>query len=134
MIMAKYITVQEALALVQSGDYIVTGLGAAEGRAFLTELHTIADRVTNVMVSNCLTMGAYEFMINPAYKDSFRTEGWFYTPVLRKAHANGNISFIYNHLHLASFKRLCYRKPDIYVGIASMPDKHGFISLSKHVT
>ena len=96
----------------------------------MTNLHTIADRVKGVMVSNCLPMGAYEFMTNAAYKDSFRTEGWFYTPVLRKAHANGNISFIYNHLHLASFKRLCYRKPDIYVGIASMPDKHGYVSLS----
>ena len=128
--MAKYITTQEALALVQSGDYIVTGLGAAEGKAFLSELHTIADRVTNVMVSNCLPLGAYEFMTNPAYKDSFRTESWFYTPVLRKAQANGNVSFIPNHLHLSAFKRLCYRKPDIYVGICSMPDKHGYISLS----
>jgi acyl-CoA hydrolase len=128
--MAKYVSINEALALVKDNDYIVTGLGAAEGREFMTNLHTIADRVKGVMVSNCLPMGAYEFMTNAAYKDSFRTEGWFYTPVLRKAHANGNISFIYNHLHLASFKRLCYRKPDIYVGIASMPDKHGFISLS----
>ncbi|MBO5715384.1 MAG: 4-hydroxybutyrate--acetyl-CoA CoA transferase, partial [Clostridia bacterium] len=128
--MAKYVSITEALSLVKSGDYIVTGLGCAEGREFMTNLHTIAGDVKNVMVSNCLPMGAYEFMVNPAYKESFRTEGWFYTPVLRKAHANGNISFIYNHLHLASFKRLCYRKPDIYVGIASMPDKHGYVSLS----
>ncbi|MBR7181707.1 MAG: 4-hydroxybutyrate--acetyl-CoA CoA transferase, partial [Clostridia bacterium] len=48
----------------------------------------------------------------------------------RKAQPNGNVSFIPNHLHLAAFKRLCYRTPDIYVGIASMPDKHGFVSLS----
>lgn len=128
--MAKFITVQEALALVQSGDYIITGLGAAEARAFLSELHTIADRVSNVMVTNCLPMGAYEFMVNPAYRDSFRTESWFYTPVLRKAQPNGNVSFIPNHLHLSAYKRLCYRKPDIFVGICSMPDKHGYVSLS----
>ena len=128
--MAKYVTINEALELVQSGDYIVTGLGAAEGRAFMTDLHTIADRVKNVTVSNCLPMGAYEFMVNPAYVGSFITESWFYTPALRKAQPNGNVSFIYNHLHLASFKRLCHRKPDIYVGICSMPDKHGYVSLS----
>ena len=128
--MAKYITIPEALALVQSGDYIVTGLGAAEGRAFMTDLHTIADRVKDVTVSNCLPMAAYEFMVNGAYKDSFTIESWFYTPALRKAQANGNVSFIYNHLHLAASKRLYYRKPDIYVGICSMPDKHGFVSLS----
>lgn len=128
--MAKYVNIQEALSLVQSGDYIVTGLGAAEGREFMTNLHTIADRVKDVTVSNCLPMGAYEFMVNPAYVESFTTESWFYTPALRKAQANGNVSFIYNHLHLAAFKRLCCRKPDIYVGICSMPDKHGYVSLS----
>lgn len=128
--MAKYISVNESLDLVKSGDYIVTGLGSAEGREFMTNLHTIADRVKDVVVSNCLPMGAYEFIANPAYKDSFTTEGWFYTPVLRKAQANGNVSFIPNHLHLAATKRLFYREPDIYVGIASMPDKHGYVSLS----
>ena len=128
--MAKYVSINEALALVKDNDYIVTGLGSAEGREFMTNLHTIADRVKGVMVSNCLPMGAYEFMVNPEYKESFTTEGWFYTPVLRKAHKNGNVSFIPNHLHLASKKRLCYREPDIYVGIASMPDKHGYVSLS----
>ena len=128
--MAKYVSINEALALVKDNDYIVTGLGSAEGREFMTNLHTIADRVKGVMVSNCLPMGAYEFIVNPEYKDSFTTEGWFYTPVLRKAHKNGNISFIPNHLHLASKKRLFFREPDIYVGIASMPDKHGYVSLS----
>jgi len=128
--MAKYVSIQEALALVKSNDYIVTGLGAAEGKEFMTNLHTVADKVKNVLVSNCLPMGAYEFMVNPAYKDSFTTESWFYTPALRKAQANGNVAFIPNHLHLASTKRLYYRTPDIYVGIASKPDKHGFVSLS----
>ena len=128
--MAKYVSVAEALECVKSGDYIVTGLGSAEGREFMTNLHTIADRVKDVMVSNCLPMGAYEFMVNPEYKDIFTTEGWFYTPLLRKAHKNGNVSFIPNHLHLAAKKRLFYREPDIYVGIASMPDKHGYVSLS----
>ena len=81
--MANYVTINEALALVNSGDYIVTGLGAAEGKEFMTNLHTIAERVKDVTVSNCLPMGAYEFMVNPAY-----------------------------------------------VGICSMPDKHGYVSLS----
>ncbi len=128
--MGKYIKIDEALALVNSGDYIVTGLGAAEGREFMTNLHTIAGRVKDVKVTNCLPMGNYEFFANPEYKDSFVCESWFYTPGLRKAQPNGNVSFIPNHLHLAATKRLHYREPDIYVGIASMPDKHGYVSLS----
>ena len=42
--MAKNVTINEALAVVKNGDYIVTGLGAAEGKEFMTNLHTIADR------------------------------------------------------------------------------------------
>ncbi|MBR2969176.1 MAG: 4-hydroxybutyrate--acetyl-CoA CoA transferase [Clostridia bacterium] len=128
--MGKYITINEALGMVKTGDYIVTGLGAAEGREFMTNLHTVADKVKNVKVTNCLPMGNYEFFANPEYKDSFVCESWFYTPGLRKAQPNGNVSFIPNHLHLAATKRLHYREPDIYVGIASLPDKHGFVSLS----
>ena len=126
----KIITVQEALKLVKSDSHIVTGLGSSEGRAFLTELHTIADKVSNVTVNNCLPMGNYEFFTNPAYVKSFGVDGWFYSPTLRKAHKNGNISFIPNNLHFAATKRLSHIKPSIYVGNGTYPDEHGFISLS----
>ncbi len=126
--MGKYISITEALDLVRSNDYIVTGLGAAEGREFCNNLHTIAGKVKNVMISNCLPMNDYEFFKNPEYRESFRTESWFYTPALRKA--GGRVSFIPNHLHLSALKRIYYRNPDIYVGIATLPDKHGYISLS----
>ncbi len=126
----KFITVDQALALVKSDDHIVTGLGAAEGRAFLSQLHTIHDRVKNVVLWNCLPMMGYEFYMNPEYRYSFGVEGWFYNGDLRRNHKNGNISFIPNHLHLAATKRLAWRNPDIYIGSASMPDKHGYISLS----
>ena len=42
---SKVITLEKALGLVKSGDMIVTGLGATEGKTFLSALHTIADRV-----------------------------------------------------------------------------------------
>ena len=124
------ITVKQALALVKSNDYIVTGLGACEAREFLLQLHTIAENVKDVVVSNCLPLTDYEFFASEQYKESFSVEGWFYTSGLRKAHKNGNISFIPNHLHLSGIKRLACRVPNIYVGVSSMPDKHGFVSLS----
>ena len=66
--MAEYISLEKALSKVKSGDYIVTGLGAAEGREFMTKLHTVADKIKKtVTVSNCLPMGDYEFFSNPAY-------------------------------------------------------------------
>jgi len=126
----KVISIDEALQLIKTDDMIVTGLGAAEGRDLLSNLHKIADRVKNVTVTNCLPMVDYEFA-KGEYAGSFNVDSWFYTPALRKAQINGNISYIPNHLHLAATKRLYHiPEPDVYVGIASLPDKHGYVSLS----
>jgi acyl-CoA hydrolase len=43
----KIITVEEALKLVKSNDHIFTGLGASEGREFLSKLHTLHGLVKN---------------------------------------------------------------------------------------
>lgn len=126
----KIITVEEALKKIKSNDMIVSGLAAAEAREILSSLHKIADRVENITVTTCLPMVDAEYFVNPQYKDTFRMDGWFYTGVMRKAHSNGNISFIPNHLNLASIKRLDYVKPNIYIGNATPPDKHGYVSLS----
>lgn len=126
---SKIITVEEALSKVKSGDRIVTGLGAAEAGDFMENLHTIAGRVQNVKVTNCLPTHPSE-IYKPEYVNSFEVDGWFYAPALRGAHKNGNMSFIPNHLHLAATKRLFHEKPNIYVGAATLPDKHGYVSLS----
>ncbi len=125
----KFITVEQALNLVKSGDVIVTGLAATEAGLFMKNLHTIADRVKGVEITNCLPTHPSQ-IYDEKYTDSFEISGWFFAPQLRKAHINGNTSYIPNHLHLAGTKRLQHSKPNIYVGAASMPDKHGYISLS----
>ncbi len=128
--MAKVITIGQALDLVKSNDVIVTGLGCAEAREFFAHLHEIAHRVKNVTITNCLPMGDFVYFQDPKYKESFQLDGWFYSPPMRKAHMNGNISFIPNHLHLAAIKRLDNKRTNIYVGNCTPPDKHGYISLS----
>jgi acyl-CoA hydrolase len=125
----KLITVNEALNFVKSNDVIVTGLGAAEAQLFMDNIHTIADGVTNVTITNCLPTSHGDFL-KPEYKNAFNIDGWFYSPPIRKAHLNGNCAFIPNHLHLAGSKRLFHVKPNIFVGVATMPDKHGYMSLS----
>ncbi len=125
----KLITVDDAVKLVKSGDHIVTGLGGSEAKDFLTKLHTIASNVENVTVTNCLPQSDFEFM-HEEYSHVFSVDGWFYTPLMRKVHKQGNASFIPNHLHLASVKRLSHIKPTFYVGSCSAVDKHGYVSLS----
>jgi len=125
----KVISLPAALAHVKSGDTIVVGLAAAEPRSFLGALHTVADKVANVTVTTCLPMQSSPYFSDGKYKSSFSMAGWFYTAAMRQAHANGNITFIPNHLHLAAKKRLAHVRPNIYIGNASLPDKHGYVSL-----
>ncbi len=126
----KIISVEEALKLVKDNDVIVSGMAGAEPKLFLSKLHEVAGQVSGVRVTNCLPFENAEFFVNPAYKSSFSVDSWFYSGSLRKAHQNGNITFIPNHLHLAGRKRFEHVKPNIFVGTATPPDQHGFVSLS----
>lgn len=128
--MPKTITINEALNLVKDGDHLVAGMAASEGREFFLNLHKIADRVNHVTIDNCLPLYPYDFMIDDTYKDKFTINSWFFSGDLRKAFKNKNISFIPNQLHFAGRKRLEHIKPNIYIGNATPPDKHGFVSLS----
>ncbi len=125
----KLISVEAALKLVKSNTKIVTGMMAAEGRAFLSELHTISEDITNVTITNCLPMLDAKFFTEAEYAKRFSVESWFFSGALRKASVHGNIRYIPNHLHLAAVDRLAHMKPDLYIGNASMPNKHGFVSL-----
>jgi len=126
----KTVVIEDILKLITSDFEIVVGMAAAEPQLFMTNLHKIADRVKNVTVTNCLPFANGEFYMNEAYRTSFQLDTWFYSNTLRKAHSHGNISFIPNHLHFAGKKRLDYKKPDLFIGAATMPDKNGFVSLS----
>lgn len=127
--MAKKITLDEALKRVKDGDHIVAGMAASEGRAFFEHLHEIAS-IGHVTIDNCLPLKDYSFMVDEAYISHFTVNSWFFSGDLRKAYKHGNISYIPNHLHLAGVKRLSQQTPDIYIGNATPPDKHGFVSLS----
>ncbi|MFP4287523.1 MAG: acetyl-CoA hydrolase/transferase family protein [Candidatus Izemoplasmataceae bacterium] len=128
--MPKTITIDQALDLVKDKDHIIAGMAASEGREFFLNLHKIAKRINHVTIDNCLPLYPYEFMINEAYKDKFTINSWFFSGDLRKAFKHKNISFIPNQLHFAGRKRLEHLKPNIYIGNATPPDKHGFVSLS----
>ena len=130
----KLVSVEEILSKISSKDEIVSAMAASEPQGILSKLHTIKDRVEDVTVVVCLPMKDYEFFMNPSMKGHFLTESWFYTAGLRKAHKYGTVSFIPNHLHLASTKRLYYRKPRFYLGTATRMDKNGYLSLSLGIT
>lgn len=128
--MGKIVTLNEALKLVRTDDHIVAGMAASEGRAFFEALHTISDSVEHVTIDNCLPLSPYPFIVDETYTETFTVNSWFFSGDLRKVYQRGHIHYIPNHLHFAGKKRLYHRSPDIYVGNATPPDKHGFVSLS----
>ncbi|MCD5414204.1 MAG: 4-hydroxybutyrate--acetyl-CoA CoA transferase [Clostridiales bacterium] len=130
----KTITVNEALDLIKSGDEIVTGLAVSEARAMLSRLHEIHEKVKDVTVVTCLPMKDYAYFVDKEYRESFKMAGWFYTATMRKAHKERTVSLIPTHLHSAAKKRSDYNKPDIYIGVASPMDQHGYLSLSLGTT
>lgn len=130
----KVCSVEAALGKIKSGDHIVVALAGAEPQGFMSRLHEAAPQVTDVVVSTCLNMQNYPFFVDPAMQGRFINEGWFYNPAMRKAHAQKTVSFTPNHLHFAATKRLAHRKPNVFVGTCTPPDKHGFVSLGLSVT
>ncbi|MBS7527279.1 4-hydroxybutyrate--acetyl-CoA CoA transferase [Fusibacter paucivorans] len=129
MAKSKFITVEEALGMIKSGDHVVSGLAGAEPKLLMESLHSIHTNVKDVRVMTCLPMGVYPYYDDPQYRESFLMEGWFYSGPMRKRHRDKTVTFIPNHLHFAAKKRIDYHKPNVYVGNCSPIDKHGYISL-----
>ncbi len=131
----KLITIEEALSKIKSDDSVISALGAAEPAGMLEQLHTIAPLVTNVVVSTCLPLHPVKWFTDPAMKGHFINQAWFYAPSIRKAAAElGTCTFVPNHLHLAGLDRLVYRKPNVFLGTCTPPDRFGYVSLSLSVT
>ncbi len=127
---SKVISVDQALDLVQNGSMITVGMAAAEPYEFLTNLHRIAGKVKDVTITDCLPTVPGEYLSNPEYFKAFHVESWFYTPLLRKLQATGQVSFIPNNLHFAGTKRNATVHTNIFIASAAMPDENGDVHIS----
>jgi len=127
----KLISVEQALSKIKSDDCIVSALGAAEPNGLLDQLHTIAPRVTNVAVSTCLPMRPFKWFMDPAMRGHIEHHAWFYSAGIRKAAAEARTSFyVPNHLHSAAMDRVLFRKPTVFIGTCTPPDRFGYVSLA----
>ncbi len=126
-------TIDEALELINSGDHLICGLGGSEPIDILSSLHRLYDKgITDLLLTNTLPMGAYEFITDTKYKDMISVSSWFFTPIMRKHYHQENITFQPNHLHLALKKRMVAEgsRPPVLLTTCSPMDKHGYLSLS----
>lgn len=128
---SKCISVEKALSLVKSNDVITVGMAGAEPYEFLSKIHTIADRVEDVTITNCLPTIQGEYLTDfLKYQKAFKIDSWFYSGQLRALQKTGRVSFIPNCLHFAGKKRNETVKTNVFVASASMPDEDGYIAVS----
>ena len=74
----KLISLEEAVAKVQSGMTIQIGIAASEPVGLLKELANQKDRLENVTLWTCLPMRAYDIFVKPEMDGHFFNENWFY--------------------------------------------------------
>ncbi len=132
----KKTTHTDVLNSVKSSDVIVCGMAGMEPQTFLTDLHTIANRVRNVEIYTCLNMKTYDFYMSKDYEGAFINNSWFHNAGIRKALKSGlkTATYVPNNLHEAGTNLLSIQDPDYYIGIASSMDDHGFLTVSLSAT
>ena len=127
---SKQISAQQALDLVQSKQTVALGMACSEPREFLTNLHTIADRVEDVIITSGLIGVGGKYLSEQYLEKAFIIHSYFYSRALRRLHKTGRVSFIPTHLHAFASRRIASTHTNIFVCAASMPDENGRVRLS----
>ena len=127
---SKKITVEQALSMVKSNDVITLGMAGSEPREFLTNLHTIADRVENVTITGSIVTAKGEYLNEKYLKKAFKLENWFFSPPTRALRDTGRVSYIPNCLRFSGKKRNDAVKTNIFICSASLPTADGRIFFS----
>jgi acyl-CoA hydrolase len=132
----KTISIESAVDLIQSDMDLVVAQCASEPQGVMAQFHLAGNRVKNVNVFSVLTLGAYQFYIDPKMKGHFKLCSWFHSTHSRRAikERTGTVTFVPNMLHRAATDRLSVRDPNIFFGTCTPPDDKGFVSLSLGIT
>jgi acyl-CoA hydrolase len=132
----KLVEIDEAVSHIESDNDVVVAQCASEPQGCMSRFHIVADRVQNVRVFSVLTLKAYDFYMKREMRGHFELASWFHAPGSRAAlkEGTGTVTYVPNMLHRAATDRIHARRPDIFFGTCTPPDRHGFVSLSLGIT
>ena len=133
---SKLVAIDDAVSHIKSDDDVIVAQCASEPQGCMSRFHIVADRVQNVRVFSVLTLKEYDFYMRKEMKGHFELASWFHAPGSRAAlkAGTGTVTYVPNMLHRAATDRIHARRPDIFFGTCTPPDKHGFVSLSLGIT
>src|SRR5208283_4218607 len=121
----KVISAREAVQKIESDMEVVVS-ATSEPRDIMEKFETVEDTIENVKVFSFLTVNPYEAVVNPAKSGQFELCSWFHGACARAGIAAGSgcISYVPNMLHNAAIDFLDTRRPNIFFGTCTPPDKH----------
>lgn len=131
--MANYISAEEAVKVIKSGDKVFVHGGAATPHLLLEKMVARAHELTNVELISISSQGAALFA-DEKYRDSFFINSLFVSANVRKAVNEGRGDYI--PVFLSEIPNLFRRKIiqlDVALVHVSLPDKHGYCSLGTSV-
>ncbi|HYM93878.1 MAG TPA: acetyl-CoA hydrolase/transferase C-terminal domain-containing protein [Chitinophagaceae bacterium] len=130
---ADYITAEEAIKLIQSGDRVYVHGSAQTPLCLLNELARQAHRLKNVELTFISVYGDIE-VDKPQYTGSFHINSLFVSASIRSAVNEGRADYV--PVFLSEIPELFKQKIlpiDVALVQVSPPDKHGYCSLGVSV-
>lgn len=118
-------SLEECLALIESGDIIAVSGVTTEPVTFLQNLQTVILRLTDVTVIKSKD-NEYDYMKDPETRGHVETIGHFYGPAFRDGHRLGITSYIPSDLHNYMAERVRYRQNNVFVAKVAPPENGMF--------
>ena len=131
--MSKYVTAEEAVKVVKSGDRVYLQAAAAAPTLLTNALADRSSELRNVEICHLHVEGEARYA-NPELSESFHVNSFFIGPNVRHTLAAGNGS--YTPVFLSELPYLFRRKVlalDVVFIHVSPPDSHGYCSLGVSV-
>lgn len=131
----NYISADEAVAKIQTGDYVHWGCVAGAPEHLIEALVRRGDRneINDIHISHLYTEG-YSDYVKPEYEGIFHLDSFFVGGNVRKATQEGRAGYIPCSLSESSrIVRRGVKRCDVVLIMVSEPDKDGFVSLGTAV-
>ena len=128
---SKFISMDDALGKIKSGDVIAVAAYGNEPVGFLRRLHELRDRgVKDVTIWLANPQEEYPFLSMEGLEDVISILSIFYGPGTRKLHPTGRVSFVPNNLHLCVREMMEVKRPNVFVGAVTPMDRFGYVCMS----
>ena len=124
----RYVSAEQAVAGIKSGERVFIGSGAAEPNALVKAMTARAPELRDVNVLHILTLGEAPY-VAPEYTASFRHTAFFIGPNVREAVQQGRADFM--PIFLGEIPALFEQRLPLDWALVQLspPDKHGYCTV-----